>query len=443
MKNKQETTQTTNKENAKKKSTKKIFSNNKFLLLLSFLLACGLWMVFSQQNTQDMETLISNIPVTVELSDQAKKDGFKVYQGSDSVASVRIKGSRSVISSVTADDIQVVTQDTASILTATRNSFSLIAKKNPSTTKAFEIISLTPEPNMTYVYIDRERQDVFTVESEINTNGISVPKDYYISTPMFSNETVTITGPETEIKKIDRVVVKDSITGEKTETITENKELSLLDSDGVEISKELFSITPDSVDVTIRISPKKEVPLKLAFATNSVPDGIDAQSLVNINPSVVTITGSEEDLAKVDEVELSPMINFSTKLLPSISDLGEFTMSLPSGVTTIDGKDKATVTMDWTGYTTKTVTIESFSIAGLQMGYEATVATPSIDVEISGPETVLEELTADNIVATANLSDLEDSTEALREVPVVIRFSNAQGCWTNKSYTVIVSIAQS
>lgn len=78
-----------NKKTGKSKITlDKLFKNNKFLLVFSFLMACILWLFFSQNSGVDTTASISDIPISIQLSDQAKEDGLVIFTGADTKATV-------------------------------------------------------------------------------------------------------------------------------------------------------------------------------------------------------------------------------------------------------------------------------------------------------------------------------------------------------------------
>lgn len=445
-------------ENKKKEKQKRklslnyVFRNNKLLLLISFLLACIIWLMFVQVDTEDMDTTIYDVPVTVELSEQAKEEGFKVYEGTQQGVTVRIRGNRMAIGSVTKDDIQVVARDTIGIMETTNKTVEIVAKKNPNSLKDFEILSPTSSnPESIYIFVDKERTDEFSLKnnklvSDIDISELSRPSgNYHMWEPVLSTTTVVVTGPQSEVKRIDTVQVSDKLSGEYNESISLSKEPTLLDSDGEEISQKYLTVSPETVDVTIRISPTKTVPVNMNF-TKDTPKGIDIDNIATVTPKEITIAGSQETLDGIDSVDLETAINF-TYFTPGVLEESEYNINLPDGISIVDGATdaKATVKMDFSAYTTKNFDIADLKHTALS-GYDVTVSTSGLRIQVSGKATTLEELTAEDIVVTADLTNLGDNPEGSREVPVNIRFSGADDCWVYnnaKEYTVTVYIEAS
>ena len=49
-------------------NTRKLFTNSKFLLLLSFVLACIFWVAFASTSDEESITVVSDVPVTISKS---------------------------------------------------------------------------------------------------------------------------------------------------------------------------------------------------------------------------------------------------------------------------------------------------------------------------------------------------------------------------------------
>ena len=205
------------KEKKKILNTKSLFNNSKFMLLVSFILACFFWVVFASSSGEESTLTITDVPVTIELSEQAKKDGLKVYRGGDTKVTVQIRGNRMTIGSLSKDDIQVVAQNTGSINFANTYALSLSAKKT-GVKSDYEIISVSP--SVINVIVDKERSQTFTIEKNINTSGVTLPvsdnnsdSGYYLAKPVISSDTAVVTGPEQEVKKIAKLQVYDRRSG--------------------------------------------------------------------------------------------------------------------------------------------------------------------------------------------------------------------------------------
>ena len=72
----------------------KLFYDNKFAITFSLIVSFIIWLFVSSSNFEEQEKLISDIPITIPLSDEAKEMGLKVFSGGDEKAEVKVSGNR-------------------------------------------------------------------------------------------------------------------------------------------------------------------------------------------------------------------------------------------------------------------------------------------------------------------------------------------------------------
>ncbi len=425
-----------------KSNISKLFVNSKFLLLVSFLLACIFWVAFSTDSNEESITIVTDIPVTIQLSEQAENEGLKVYRGGDTKVTVQIKGNRLTVGSITSGDIQVVAQNTNSINVANTYALSLSAKKVGVKTD-YEIVSVSP--SVINVTVDKERSKEFTIEKDIDTSQVTLPinkesKDstYYLSQPVLSHDTVTVTGPEQEVKNISKVQVFDVITGQKKENISKTLNVQLLDLSGDVIENDLLTVTPTQVDVTIQVLQQKEVKIVPSFA--NLPNGITAKDIVKVEPSTITVASSDDMINDLTQITLDP-IDFS-QLDPTTTQMTR-SITLPTGCINISGDQQAKLIFDLSDYTSKVFTISDIQLKNVPTGYMAQVTTKSISVSVAGPKDVISDITTEDITATVDLSSLAEGFEGSQEMQVQISMPQLNKCWCfNSENTVNVSIKE-
>ena len=90
-----------------KRGVSRLFSNTKFVLIISLLLSVVIWIMVSLSDTNESNVTISNIPININLSESATNSGLKIFSGADQTASVTVTGNRVAMGSVSSDDIVV------------------------------------------------------------------------------------------------------------------------------------------------------------------------------------------------------------------------------------------------------------------------------------------------------------------------------------------------
>ena len=86
----------------------------------------------------------------------------------------------------------------------------------------------------------------------------------------------------------------------------------------------------------------------------------------------------------------------------------EMPITLPSGIVSLDNVDNVTVSFNCSAMTTKTLNIpaENIEVVNLPSTYQLTVETERLmNVTLCGPASVLEGLTADQVVAQIDADD--------------------------------------
>lgn len=407
---------------------KGLFSNNKFLILLSFVIACVFWVGTALNAGEDTDKIIYNIPVNIEF---AQDTGLVAFTKSDSVCSVPVSGNRLTIGTVTADDIQVtaITSNTGTIIPGTNNTFQLLAKKNSSKSD----YSLgTPTPALVNVFVDKLQQKDINIDYDIS---YKIDPSYYGDQMIKSAETVNVSGPETEVSKISKAVVSKSIDGNLTSTATVEGDIKLYDASGNEIQSDFLTLSVKTAEVKIPVLPEKTVPLKIKY--QNVPKGIDTTSIASMSTSEIQIAGPESTISALSSIEVGP-IDFAN-ISPTNYQF-KLDIVIPSDCKNITNVNTVDVSLNLTGFTTKTFTVTTLTVSNIPSGYSANVTTTELDVVIVGPEAKLEEITADNISAVLDLSSVS-AVEGSMSVGATINVSDYEACWATGSYkaNVIVS----
>ena len=423
----------------KKFKLSKLFENSKFIWLFSFILACFFWVAFASQSDEISTVIVSDVPVTVELPEQAKQDGLKVYRGDDIKVSVQIRGNRLTVGSVNNADLQVVAQNTSSITFANTYALGLTTRKLGMKSD-YEVVSISP--SVINVTVDKERTQQFTIEKNINTSEVTLPvsnndstTEYYLAKPVISENNVTVTGPEQEVKKIAKVQVYDRITGQQSENISKTLDVQLLDSAGEIIENELLNVSPKKVNMTIQILPKKEIPIIPRFL--NIPDGMNIDELYSVKPSQITVAGTECILNDIDSILLDP-IDFNS-LDPTKTQITS-SISLPTGCINISNEEQARISLRLSNYSSTVVTISNIETVNVPFGYRADVSTKSLSISVAGPKDIINQITSDNVKVSVDLSSLASGFEGSKELPAEIDLSELENCWCFNEYTVNVSI---
>ena len=412
----------------------RFFSHNITLLVLSFILAFTIWFVIKANSQTDSNVTISGIPVTVELSESAEEDGLEVFVGNDFTASVEVSGNYVTVGSLTSGDISV-TASTGAIISPGTYTLPLSARKS-GIKNNYEIVSAV-SPSTITVYVDKRKNVEFPIENRLTVQ--LEDSKHYASTTLSQNN-VNVSGPESQVKQIESVVVVDSITAGSDETKTVAEKLKYIDSDGNELDLPLVTADFDEVEATITVLPIMSV--GLTVETVGAPKNAPP---VVINPDTVKIAGSQSVLDTIRYAKISiGTLDYSK--LKNEKKLMTYEISPPAGCKVISGEASSTVTVDLSSYSRTSISCGITSKIDTTK-YSVDFNTSSIVIEVCGPESLLNTITESKISVVADFTDLLDNVTGNNavslSVPLTVTvLSDYAECWVYGSYTASVNITK-
>lgn len=413
-------------------SLNKLMQNNKFIFVLAILISFSIWLYSGLGATNDTNVTLSNIPIQIELTDEARDNGLQIFSGSEQTASVTVTGNRAVLGAVNESDVTVTA---AANTINSPNTYDLAvsaSKTNPSAN--FQITSAVV-PSSIRVVVDYFRESTYQIQD--NHIVYKVANGYYGVTSL-SSKAVVISGPQTEISKIDKVYAVAEINGTLTESVETDAELVLYDKNNNKLSTELFTMDVKTVKATVTVLPEKTVEVKPTFV--NIPDGLEiTDDMISIEPSTILLAGPAEVLNETTSVNLEA-IDFSTmkaekKTFPSLG------IDIPTDCKNLSNSTSAKVTLDLSGLSSKSFTVEKFSVDGLSKDYNAEVTQKSISVTIVGPKNEIDSLTSSDITAVIDTSNSKGITGSV-QMPVTFKINGAKSCWAYGDYKANLTISE-
>lgn len=413
-------------------SLNKLMQNNKFIFVLAILISFSIWIYSGLGTTNDTNVTLSNIPIQIELTDEARDNGLQIFSGSEQTASVTVTGNRAVLGAVNESDVTVTA---AANTINSPNTYDLAvsaSKTNPSAN--FQITSAVV-PSSIRVVVDYFRESTYQIQD--NHIVYKVADGYYGVTSL-SSKAVVISGPQTEISKIDKVYAVAEIKGTLTESVETDAELVLYDKNNKKLSTELFTMDVKTVKATVTVLPEKTVEVKPTFV--NIPEGLEiTDDMISIEPSTILLAGPAKVLNETTSVNLEA-IDFSTlkaekKTFPSLG------IDIPTDCKNLSNSTSAKLTLDLSGLSTKSFTVDKFSVDGLSKEYKADVTQKNISVTIVGPKDEIDSLTSSDITAVIDTSNSKGITGSV-QMPVTFKIDGAKSCWAYGDYKANLTISE-
>lgn len=280
---------------------KKSLMNKSTLKILSLLIAILIWVVVKNVQDPMLVKVITRIPVTI-VNESYLASNLEVpllIEGQDMV-NVKVKGRESVVKELTREDFTAIADMTQIISMETTP--RMVPVKVSCEGLLDSDISVTPGN----IQVDIEKQTSVEKIIAVNTGDTVPDKNYEVGVLKANPEKVTISGPESIVNKIDRVVAMVDVSDRK-ETRTElDSELKIYDKNQDELSEKQLSyldlkeIRNNKIKVTAEFwKAQNKISLK-AESSGSPKYGYQV-SEIKLVPDTISIAGTDEALQKLAE----------------------------------------------------------------------------------------------------------------------------------------------
>ena len=420
-------------ENKKKISLRTLFNNNKFVLLFSLLVSFCLWLWISIEKSPVVENTVLSVPVQINLEDSIPSQlGLKVFGNENYTVDVTVVGKKFVVGSLSADDIRVTAQTSYVNSAGTK---TLLLKATPVNGKDFEITALSQ--NYISVFFDSLKEAEFAIEPKIisKTDQV-VPDDLVLGEAVFSNGTILVSGPATEVNRITGVIAEYVIEETLTKTTTVTPEIKFVGADASALTN--TKVANNSSVITMTLPVLKEVVLPTAVSLRNVPaDYLDNSFHKTVTPSSVKVAVQLEKLDQIKEIIVGT-VDFSQL------DLGTNTFNFNSKDITdyvlLDDNIDFVCNILIENIESKIIDIPAgnIKIENVKSGYKVKMVDSEIaDVKILGPSATLNTLTDENINAVIDFTNV-DIVEGNMTVPVAVSINDNTSCWAYGEYKVTV-----
>ena len=413
----------------------RFFSHDITLLVLAFLFAFTAWFIINASSETDNNVTISDIPISIELSDTAIADNLEIFSGDDIKASVEVSGNRVTVGSLTPSDITVFSNQSGTITSPGTYTLPLSAKKTGLKTN-YNLES-TVNPSTVTVFVDRAKEREFNIDNKLTVKLND--NSHYANTTLSQNK-VTVTGPETQVSRIASVGIADTITGSTTKDTTIQEKLLFFDGDGDQLDLPLVVTDIETVEVTISVLPIMTVSLAVDV-TNAPSDYPE----ITVSPSTVKIAGAQDTLDKIENDTISIGTLDFAALKNEESSL-KFNITPPTGCKVISGESSAVASIDLSSYGSAVVTAKISSKIDSSV-YSAEFTTNNTEIQLYGPEDLISGISASDVTVIADFTGLLDSlnkgNSASLSVPLKITLSSEyDACWAFGSYTTNVNVTK-
>jgi len=264
------------------------------------------------------------------------------------------------------------------------------------------------------IYVQLERTIKAALEVTVNAQDLDqVPAGYAVDTPEVTPRFISVEGPFSLVEQVRSVVATLSLAGRRS-SLTTKVQPQALDGEGAAVRG--VQLSPSEVTVNVGIEQKlnyREVAVRGAI-TGQPARGYYVSS-VEVDPATVTVVGPPAVIADMGglvstlgEIDVSGETRLLAKRLP---------LDLPEGVTPQDGRKDVLVTVGIDPIMSGMTVQLPLEMRNIPDGLRGKLATSTVDVYLTGPAVVLDDLQVDLLEAYV---DLDELTIGLHQVKPVV-----------------------
>lgn len=390
-------------------SLSRLLRNDKLMMVVSLIAAVVIWalVVYGPGNLE--ERAISGVPIPVALSeDVIETYDLYIVKVDKEAATVKVSGTRGEIGRLSAQDIQIAV-DTSSITKA--GQYNLRYRVVSSGDYDVKIVG----DDTVTVVCDEFYEDTFDVVVDVANLTVSDTQQYQLGDPVVSDSSVvdnkiTVKGPKSDVKKIDRVeaIVPDEMA--LSEQATFVADLVAYDKKNRPVESIQF-LTGSENQVTVN------VPVLNYYKVQLQPELLNVPSEYAKNKNLYTVEPAEFEFWSVPNKydkfigDLNKELVFDFDLLdPSMLERTITLEDVEKGIRLLNGSETIKVSLNLGDVTTKSVTIpitkKNFKVKNLPDGYTCTFESSSTSsVVLCGPKDLLSKIKPEDIVLSVDFEN--------------------------------------
>ena len=149
-----------------------------------------------------------------------------------------------------------------------------------------------------------------TLPIQVTTNYLKIADGYILYGTDISKETVTLSGPSTELSEVETCTAEVTYSGELTSPVTLDTGLRFYTRSGGEVKFEYTTLETDSVEVTLQVYKLATLPVEVSFI--NAPRDFDPSVLVySLSKKTLNVAGPESQIDRLSTLSVGT-IDLST-----------------------------------------------------------------------------------------------------------------------------------
>lgn len=421
----------------KKISLKKLFDNNRFVQIFSIIAAALCWLIVAMTQSYTTIETVYHVPVKIDPQSPALTSiGLHVIESEENYVNIEVEGLRSVVGGLKPEDFSITTRLTG---VTEKGTYELTPVSVTPASNDYAIKGFAPKT--VRVKFDNVERVQFAVESQIN--GLAIAPGYVEKTTLVSPTAISIQGPSTSLEKIARCSITAELANPLDKTFADDFPIVLYDAGGDVLDPDELRLTMERTEAQLMIQVLKtaDVPLKVDFT--NLPRGFPRDELMartHISQESVSIAGPTELIEKTSEILLDYI---PIKTIEPGHNVLSFDVPLPppsEQFMRVDNITSVAVTIDVDDLDTAVFNVRDPVLINVPVGFDVKMLANVVpNVRFVGKKSVLETITATDIVAEIDLSEREIVSGSY-SFPVKISVPGKGLVWAVGDHSVTIQV---
>ncbi len=412
-------------------SLRKLLNNKRFTIPFSILLAFVIWLVIVTKENPIIDRSFADMTVNVNLDNTiASENGMSMVGDiSSQKFTVIARGPTYLINSLKSENFNVYAS-AASVDAPGEYDLDVVALPVDAN-QGYEVLKVVPSTvKVSFDYIDTKEFTVKALAEGVTASQGLIAENSVVSGA--ESDTITIQGPRTLLNKIDSVVAFANVNKTLSESQTFDATIKLYDKNSKELSMENLTLSATKVKVTVPISKKKTVSVKVAFS--NLPEGFDTSTLsYTINTKSVTVIGTPETVDKITNISLSAI---DISKVDRQNNSFDVSAELPDGVRLLDNIEHFTVKFNVSNYISRKIDVSKFLFKNLNKDLNAS-GYKIKNIVVFGPRRAVNNLDTKEVYAAV---DLKNKKAGEHTVQVMLGFKEDNNIWALGTYDTSVTV---
>ena len=401
-------------------------------ILLSVIIAFGLWLYVITNVSQETEYTIYNIPVVMEGESVLTERNLMITGISADDVDLTLSGNRSDLAKVNSGNM-ILKADLTKIYEPEEDKILPYTPVYPSDVASNALTIENRYPANIYITVEARRNKEVPVEvvwKGSTPDGFMSDRENRI----LDYSSVTVVGPASVADLIEKAVIEVDLT-EQRESISQDYRYTLCDAQGNPVDAKLITTNVENIHLDVKIQMVKEVKLVAEIVYGG--GATEKNTTVTIEPAVIRLSGGSAVLE-----ELGDSISLGKIDLSAIEESQELTIpfTLPEDVTNLSNITEAKVDVKFAGLLVKKFEVENIEAVNVPEGLKAEIMEEKITVYLRGTVMDLSKVMPEDLVVRVDLTGAAADTSTFKATVYLGEESFGIGAIGN--YTVTVNVTE-